>query len=62
MTKAAQRKDPKSNPAYSSTQEAQQDSSNLQGIENLIESKFSMLEEHISSVETQIKNQHDEFM
>ena len=62
MTKAAQRKDPKSNPASSSTQEAQQDASNLQEVENLIESKFSMLEERISSAETQIKNQHDEFM
>ena len=62
MTKVPQRKDRKSNPASSSTQEAQQDTSNLQEIENLIESKFSMLEERISSVETQIKNQHGEFM
>ena len=62
MTKTAQRKDPKSTPASSLTQEVQQDTSNIQEIKTLIESKFSMLEELISSVETQIKNQNDEFM
>ena len=62
MTKTAQRKDPKSTPTSSLTQEVQQDTSNIQEIKTLIEIKFSMLEELISSVETQIKNQNDEFM
>ena len=45
MTKTVQRKDPKSTPTSSSTQEVQQDTSNLQEIKTLIESKLSMLEE-----------------
>ena len=34
----------------------------MQEIKTLIESKFSILEERISSAETQIKSEHEEFM
>ena len=63
MTKTASKKDPKSTPTFTLTQEAQQDTSNLKEIKTLTgRSKFSMLEEYISLVKTQIKSQHDEFM
>ena len=62
MTKTAPKKDPKTTQTSTSTQEAHQDTSYQQEIKTLAESKFSMLEERVSSVETQIKIQHDEFM
>ena len=62
MTKTAPKKDPKSTPTFTPTQEAQQDTSNLKEIKTLTGSKFSMVQEYISLVKTQIKSQHDEFM
>ena len=43
MTKTASKKDPKTTQTSTSTQEAHQDTSDLQEIKTLAESKFSML-------------------
>ena len=54
----ATNKNPPSSPSHTKTQENDQ----LEAIKKLIESKFSLIEERISSVEQQIKRKNVEFV
>ena len=54
----ATKKNPPSSPSHTKTQENDQ----LEAIKKPIESKFSLIEERISSAEQQIKSQNVEFV